>query len=244
MNVVYTAASINAKVIECWEEDFELDMTGIVLPEYETENGSFDCTDSYVVSQGFYLVLVSGTNENELLAYLAALQEANWDVQYKQGQNGYYYAVSYNGSGEVPCFEIQIDDLEDGDVYILYYSTFKIAQITAEAVIANICSMVGSEVVDLGDGWFGTQAAWGADLETVKGWCENIFTPDSFEMITDGWEEDVLGSGDNSTPCIVCVFYDAEADVVIEYYLYVEYYEQYQQDLTCGVFYAYPGGQE
>ena len=235
-----TAADATAAILASWEDDFDLDVTDVILPDYETANGSFEASDAYVATSGFFLVIIDGTTAEEMAAYVADLKTAGWDCEAYANANGSGYACSFGAAGEVPAMEVQ-DHLASGYVAILAYSTFKIGDITSLSVIQSIANMIGGNVEDLGNDWYGVEGDYYASstpLSTIKGWIVDYFTPDSFELIED-WETTTLTDG---TPAETCTYYDEDADVVLEYTVFN--WTSGTTEVSSFMAIAYPGNAE
>ena len=216
-HVNYNAAGTTAALLAFFAEEYEVEAD---LPDYETADPSayFILEDGYVDSYGVYIFEVDNTNAEELEAFFADLDKAGWaEAEPTYGS----VAFSFGTDGLCAILDVDLDYLDQGAVVFYCYADFLLSEITPYNVINYIANMTGGsadEIEDLGDGYYGYMGGYPTEsvsIEKLKGWCANYFVPgDTFELVKD-WE--VVDEDGTER----CVYYDAENDVVLVFYVYI-----------------------
>jgi hypothetical protein len=235
-----TAADASAALLAYWAT-LDIDPADIELPDYQSAAAAFEASDAYVTSQGFYLVIVSNTTAAEYAAYVADLQTAGWDCEAYDNDGSTGYACTFGDEGTVPAMEVQ-DHLASGYIAILAYTSFKMGAVTSQSTIAYIADMIGGDVEDLGDEWYGVEGDYYASstsIDKIKGWIVNYFTPEGFELMEDWYNDEMASSTVTYTNVQTCVYYNEDADVVLKFTVFSF---DYQGTAVNGfVAIAYPG---
>ena len=202
-----TAADAAQAMLDYWEDEYDFDPDEIALPEYETVNGEFTLSDQYVESQGFYLVLVSNTTEDEMNNFIDALDDADWTLSPLSSVPG--YAAVYGDSGICPAMEIQ-DELADYDsVAILVYARNIVEEVTAAGANEKVLEYWGSLGLDADniplpvyESENGTFAADASYVESSGFYLVEIASTTAAEvsaylsaLSTAGWDVKELSSG-------------------------------------------------